>query len=496
MDLSSILFAIILLLGATAICVTLFQRLGFGSVLGFIVAGIVIGPHTPGPVLSEDVEGLQGIAELGVVLFLFVVGLEMRPKKVWAMRRLLFGLGSLQMLATAGVLAVYAGFVVGHSWQSAVIIGLGLAMSSTAIIMTTLQERGALASEHGQSAFAVLMAQDLWIVPVMALVPILGTRMAPDESTPLWQGVMLVLAVIAGIFVVGRYLLPFALGYAARMRRSEDFGIFLLLAVIAAAWAVEHAGISMTLGAFLMGMLLSASDYRYQIEAIVAPFKDTLMGLFFISVGMSIELGALLESWDTLLIHVPVLLVVKAAVLIALALAFGVGRAAAIRTGFYLSQSGEFAFVLLGAAAGAGLLSDRGLTLAMLVVAVTMVLTPLIVKLGDWLAGKLQAEPVGPQADLPSDLKRHVVVVGYNEVGQLVCQMPEKAGIPTWPSTVTSIAFGRVSTPAATSTMETCQSLPRRKPPGLSKRPPPVSRRRTYIAPRPWRSPCTACTRA
>ncbi len=430
MDLSSILLAIILLLGATAICVSLFQRLGFGSVLGLIVAGIVIGPHTPGPVLSEDVEGLQGVAELGVVLFLFVVGLEMRPEKVWAMRRLLFGLGSLQMLATAAALAAYAGFVVGHSWQSAVVLGLGLAMSSTAIIMTTLQERGALASEHGQSAFAVLMAQDLWIVPVMALVPILGTRMAPDQTTPLWQEALLVVGVIGGIFVVGRYLLPFALGYAARMRRAEVFGIFLLLAVIAAAWAVEHAGISMTLGAFLMGMLLSASDYRYQIEAIVAPFKDTLMGLFFISVGMSIEVGSLLESWDTLLVHVPVLLVVKAAVLIALALAFGIGRAAAIRTGFYLSQSGEFAFVLLGAAAAAGLLSDGGLTLAMLVVAVTMILTPLMVKLGDRLAGKLQAAPAGPQAEPPCDLKRHVVVVGYDEVGQLVCQMLEKANIP------------------------------------------------------------------
>jgi glutathione-regulated potassium-efflux system ancillary protein KefC len=430
MELSSILIALIFMLGATALCVVLFQRLGFGSVLGFIVAGIIIGPHTPGPVASQNVNDLQNVAELGVVLFLFTVGLEMLPRKVWAMRRLLFGLGSAQMLATAVILGAYLVLMAGVQWQTAIILGFGFAMSSTAIIMTTLQERGAQNSEHGQTTFAILMAQDLWVVPVMALVPILAHKTAQTAAIPVWQKALLVVGVLAGIFVIGRYLLPAMLGYTAKQRRMDAFGIILFLAVIAASWAVDRVGISMTLGAFIMGMLLSASDYRYQIEAIVAPFKGTLMGLFFIAVGMSIDVSALLNDWSRLLVHVPVVLFLKAMVMIALALAFGASRSAAVRTGFYLSQAGEFAFVLFGAAVVAGLLSANGHTLALLVVAVSMILTPLMVKAGDQLASRLGTVPTETGAAPAADLERHVVVIGYNEVGQLICLMLEKAKIP------------------------------------------------------------------
>ena len=430
MELSSILIALVFMLGATAICVILFERLGFGSVLGFIVAGIIIGPHTPGLVASQNVNELQNVAELGVVLFLFTVGLEMLPRKVWAMRRLLFGLGSAQMLATASILGVYLVFLVKVHWQTAIILGFGFAMSSTAIIMTTLQERGALVSEHGQTSFAILMAQDLWVVPVMALVPILAHKTTHATGIPIWQKALLVVGVLAGIFVVGRYLLPAVLGYTAKQRRMDAFGILLFLAVIAASWAVDSVGISMTLGAFIMGMLLSASDYRYQIEAIVAPFKGTLMGLFFIAVGMSIDVGALLHDWSRLLVHVPVVLFLKVAMLTALVLAFGISRSAAVRTGFYLSQVGEFAFVLFGAAAAAGLLSAEGHTLALLVVAVSMILTPLMVKVGDRLAGRLRDVPPETGATPAADLERHVVVIGYDEVGQLICMLLNKAKIP------------------------------------------------------------------
>jgi len=430
MELSSILIALIFMLGATALCVVLFQRLGFGSVLGFIVAGIIIGPHTPGPVASQNVNDLQNVAELGVVLFLFTVGLEMLPRKVWAMRRLLFGLGSAQMLATAVILGAYLVLMAGVQWQTAIILGFGFAMSSTAIIMTTLQERGAQNSEHGQTTFAILMAQDLWVVPVMALVPILAHKTAQTAAIPVWQKALLVVGLLAGIFVIGRYLLPAMLGYTAKQRRMDAFGIILFLAVIAASWAVDRVGISMTLGAFIMGMLLSASDYRYQIEAIVAPFKGTLMGLFFIAVGMSIDVSALLNDWSRLLVHVPVVLFLKAMVMIALALAFGASRSAAVRTGFYLSQAGEFAFVLFGAAVVAGLLSANGHTLALLVVAVSMILTPLMVKAGDQLASRLGTVPTETGAAPAADLERHVVVIGYNEVGQLICLMLEKAKIP------------------------------------------------------------------
>jgi glutathione-regulated potassium-efflux system protein KefB len=430
MDLTSILLALVVLLLATAICVILFERLGFGSILGFIVAGIIMGPHTPGPVATENVEDLQHIAELGVVLFLFTIGLEMRPEKMWAMRRLLFGLGSLQMLVTASVLGTYLLLFTDASWESAVIGGLGFAMSSTAIIMATLAERGELATEHGQTSFAILMAQDLWIVPVMALVPILAHRTAEVTEASLWEEVSLLVVAIGGIIVIGRHLLPAVLGYTAKRRRMEAFGIVVMLSVVGAAWVAEHAGLSMTLGAFLIGMLLSASDYRYQIEATVAPFKDTLMGLFFIAVGMSINVSALLSDWSTLITHVPAILALKIAVLIGLTLAFSIGRQAAIRSGFLMSQFGEFAFVLFGAAAVAGVLSTHQLTLGMLAVALSMILTPLMVKIGSELAVRLGAVSEVEEAKPAADLGRHVVVIGYEESGQLICLMLERANVP------------------------------------------------------------------
>jgi len=430
MDLSAVLLGIVVILAATAICVVLFERLGFGAILGFIVAGILIGPYTPGPTPVHAVDELQSIAQLGVVLFMFTVGLEMRPEKVWAMRRLIFGMGSLQMVVTAGALAAYLIVALKAPWASAIIIGLAFAMSSTAIVMATLGERGELATEHGRTSFAILMAQDMWIVPVMALVPILADTTSQGAATPLWQTLVLVVGVIAGILVVGRWLLPAALGYCASRRQMAAFSLMLFLAVLLAAWSVDRAGISMTLGAFLLGMLLSASDLRYQIEATVAPFKQTLMGLFFIAVGMSIDVGAVVRDWEALLVHVPVVLVLKAVVLVALVLAFGIGRAAAIRTGFYLSQVGEFAFVLLGAASVAGLLDSGAHTLAMLVVAVSMIATPLMVKAGAAVADRLGVAHRRADTELSADLDRHVVIIGYDEVGRLINLMLERANIP------------------------------------------------------------------
>ena len=274
------------------------------------------------------------------------------------------------------------------------------------------------------------MAQDLWVVPVMALVPILAHKTAEATGAPLWEKVSLLVVAIGGIIVVGRYLLPAALSYTAKRRHMEAFGIVVILSVVAAAWVAEHAGLSMTLGAFLIGMLLSASDYRYQVEATIAPFKDTLMGLFFIAVGMSIDVGALLSDGSTLITHVPAILVLKVVVLIGLTLAFGIGREAAIRSGFLMSQFGELAFVLFGAAAVAGVLSTHQLTLGMLAVALSMTLTPLMVKVGGELAVRLGAVSVVEEAEPAADLDRHVVVIGYEEVGQLICLMLERANVP------------------------------------------------------------------
>jgi glutathione-regulated potassium-efflux system protein KefB len=303
-------------------------------------------------------------------------------------------------------------------------------MSSTAIVMATLSERGEQSTEHGRTSFAILMAQDMWIIPVMALVPILAHTTGQPSDHPLWEKLLTITSTVAGILVVGRYILPGVLAYCAARRQLDAFRLILFLAVISAAWTVDNVGISMTLGAFVLGMMLSASDLRYQIEASVDLFKQTLMGLFFIAVGMSIDVGALLEDWQTLLIHVPVVLFIKGVVLIGLSLAFGCNREAAIRTGFYLSQVGEFAFVLLTTAAAAGLLSDRGHTLAMLVVAVSMIATPLMVKAGDLLAVRFRKTPGAIAAAPAADLDRHVVIVGFNEVGRLIDLMLEKANVP------------------------------------------------------------------
>ncbi|MEJ2199004.1 MAG: cation:proton antiporter [Desulfuromonadales bacterium] len=431
MDVSAILLAVILMLGSTVVCVLLFEQLGFGSVLGLIVAGILIGPHTPGPVVTDHVDELQHVAEIGVVLLMFTIGLELRPKRLWRMRRLIFGLGSAQMLLTTLLVGTYAFYVIKDSWQTSLILGFGFAMSSTAIVMTLLEKKGDLPREHGQGSFAILMAQDLWIVPIMALIPILGSTPTEGPGVSAWQELALVGMALAVLFLVGRFLLPAALAYTAERRNMEAFGAVVYLTVLAAAWMMEQIGISMTLGALLIGMLLSASDYRHQIEAITDPFKGLLMGLFFVAVGMSIDVPAFLANWQGLLVHVPAILVIKIAVLVALALAFGISRPAAFRIGGLLSQAGEFAFVLFGAAAALGLMSDLATTLSILGVAISMILTPLSIKVGNTLASRLGGKPDGAQPLEPSDeLERHVVIVGCEERGRLVALMLERSGIP------------------------------------------------------------------
>lgn len=430
MELQNLLYVIVLFLGVTAICVMLFDRLGLGSVIGFIIAGVLIGPHTPGPVATDQLEDLQNVAELGVVLFLFAVGLEMQPRQFWAMRRELFGLGGGQVLLSAAALGALLAFAYDLHWQTAVMVGLGLALSSTAVVMAILAERGELTTTYGRTSFAVLMAQDLSIVPIMALIPLLGHARVASPSHPLWEKALLIGAVLGGIFLVGRYVLPRALGWAARNRRDDAFGILIFLGVIAAAWAVDLVGISMTLGAFLIGMLFSASDYRFQIASTIAPFRGTLMGLFFISVGMSIDVKTLIEDWDTVLAIAATVLAVKAAVLAALCRALRFDWQTSLRTGFALSQVGEFSFVLFAASSAAGLVSPRGVTLGYLVISITMIVTPLMIKLGDRIARRMKAAQVTEQVSPPEDLNNHLVVVGLDDIGFIIALMAEKSSVP------------------------------------------------------------------
>lgn len=428
MHLDQLIPAAVVLLAVSVLLVSVFKRLGLGSVLGFLAAGIVVGPS--GLVLTTDVAQIREFTELGVVLLLFLIGIEMQPRKLWSMRMSVFGLGTAQVLVTGALLAVYFRLLDAPT-EVAILLGLGLALSSTAYVLQILGERGDMATPYGRNAFAILLLQDIAIVPLLALVPILSGRMeAPGEA--LWMNTLAVIGAIAGVVLFGRYVVPFLLRQMARRRNMEAFAMVAALAVLGAAWAMEAAQVSMALGAFLVGMLLSACEFRHQVEAIILPFKGLLLGLFFISVGMSIDVGPLFDNWAEIAGHVAVIMAAKAAVLFLLCLLFRIERATAVRTALLLSQCGEFGFVLLSAALAAGIVDQPLFVIVISVISVSMVATPLMVGLGDALAARLAPEPPAP-ADGPSPdsvTERQVVVAGYGRVGRVICHMLDKAELP------------------------------------------------------------------
>lgn len=427
MLLDQLLTAAVLLLGATTAAILLFHRAGFGSVLGLLAVGLALGPHTPGPVV--DIGPLLAAAELGVVFLLFIIGLELEPQRLWAMRRALFGLGTLQV-ALCGLVLTGATLLAGEAWQAALVVGLGLSLSSTAFVLQILTERGELESAHGRATFAILLLQDIAVVPLLALVPLLAPAATADGGTaPLGMQLLLTLAVVAGIVAFGQLLLPRAFAAVARQRSAEGFAVLASLSVLMAAWVTHHVGLSPALGAFLLGVVLSRSPFHHQIAAEISPFKGLLLGLFFISVGMSIDLGLLTQHWRSILAAVLALALLKGLVIFALCRLFGLATEAALRTALLMTQGGEFGFVLLAAAATAGVVRSELHTAALLVISVSMAATPLLARLADWLARRLPAAP-GPAAALEQDLARHVVIAGYGRVGRAVAGMLEQAGVP------------------------------------------------------------------
>ena len=420
-----LLTAAVLLLGTSAAALLVSRRAGFGSILGLLAAGILLGPHTPGPVV--DIGQLRSATELGIVFLLFVIGLELEPPRLWAMRRMLFGLGSLQMALTGAALMMVA-LARGWPWQSSLVLGLGLALSSTAFVAQLLAERGELASEHGSTSLAILLLQDMAIVPVIAFVPLLGPGGGDTNSVSLIGRVALTLAALTAVGVLGHIVLPRLLARAASHRNMEAFAVLAILAVMLAAWVTHWAGLSPALGGFMMGVLLSRSSFRHQIAAEIAPYEGFLLGLFFISVGMSIDLGLFLASWASILLLVATLIAVKGAVLFVLCRLFGLGTASALRTSLLMTQGGEFGFILFGEAVASGVIGAQLHTTALLVISVSMAATPLLARLADRLAPDAgSSEP--PGASLPTELADHVLVAGYGRVGQAVSTMLEQAGV-------------------------------------------------------------------
>jgi glutathione-regulated potassium-efflux system protein KefB len=424
----------VILLVATAFAVAIFRRFGLGSVLGLLVAGILVGPYTPGFTVTSHVEDVRHFTELGVVLLLFIIGLEMHPHRLWSLRRSMFGLGSLQILVSGGFIALFM-HLSEPDWGIDVLAGLTLALSSTAFVMQILQERGEIASPHGQTTFAILLMQDLAVVPLLALIPILGDVGTLSGDMPLFQQVLIVIVAVALVVATGYYVIPRVLDLLARQNNREAFFLVAMASVFTAAWAMEEVGMSMALGAFLMGVALSGSRYNLQIQAAIEPHKGLLMSLFFVAVGMSVDVGALAAAPLFFLGQVIAIVAIKIIVLYVLCLAFGESRQTATRVAFILSQGGEFGFVLFGAAKAMGILNDQTFILSVGIISFSMVFTPLLVKVGDALAARIPVSGATPDEAYRFSLagaetEARALVAGYGRVGHTVGTILSSSGVP------------------------------------------------------------------
>ncbi|RME34938.1 MAG: portal protein, partial [Gammaproteobacteria bacterium] len=432
MHLDNFIIAAMLILAVTSVAVALFRHLGLGSVLGLLVAGIVVGPHSPGPAVIAQVEDVRHFAELGVVMLLFVIGLEMQPSRLWSMRRELFGLGSLQVLLTGLVISTGVGLA-GLPWGISLLIGMTLALSSTAFVMQLLQERGQLASRHGSGSFAILLMQDLAVVPLLAVLPLLSSKAPVVGQSPLWEQLLIVTGMFFAVWLFGARVVPFALEWLARQNNREGQLLVVLLSVFFPAWAMHQVGISMGLGAFVMGMLLSGSQYNLQVKALIDPYKGLLMSLFFVAVGMSIDLDALGAQPLSFVGHTIALITIKVLVLMPLALLFGYHRADATRIAFNLAQAGEFGFVLFGSALALGIIDDPIFVTAIGVISLSMLFTPLMIRIGNHLADRL--EPAAAPGDgeilgIAATDTPTVLIGGYGRVGHTIGTLLESNGIP------------------------------------------------------------------
>ncbi|MBU0789681.1 MAG: monovalent cation:proton antiporter-2 (CPA2) family protein [Gammaproteobacteria bacterium] len=407
------------LLGAALVAVPLFRKLGLGSVLGYIVAGVVIGPF--GLRLFNDPDAILHVAELGVVMFLFVIGLEMQPSKLWKLRGEIFGLGAAQV-AACGALLTGAGVLLGLPPLVAFVGGMGFTLSSTAIVFQMLGERGETATPHGQRVVSILLLEDLAIVPLLALVAFLAPGSPQTTAAERIQEIVLALGAIVALVVIGRWLLNPLFRVLAAAKAREVMTAAALLIVLGAALLMELGGLSMAMGAFLAGVLLSESTFRHQLEADVEPFRGILLGLFFLAVGMSLNLWVVQQAWLMVALWVVGLSGIKMLTI------YGVARVlrAPHREGLYravmLGQGGEFAFVLFAAAAGNGVLNAETNALLTATVILSMVLTPLLVLL---MGARLK--PPAAAHDLngvesANGLHGQVLIIGFGRFGQVASQ--------------------------------------------------------------------------
>ncbi|MBO6755241.1 MAG: cation:proton antiporter [Roseibium sp.] len=417
----------IIFLAATVVAVPIAKRLGLGSVVGYLAAGAAIGPFGLGFLGSG--EDVLHVAELGVVLLLFVIGLELDPAKLWRMKRDIFGLGSAQVVLTGLTLFAIARLI-GYEFESALVIGFGLALSSTAFALQILQERGQLSSAYGQRAFGILLLQDIAIVPLLAMVAILAPDEGPSTGTKLISEVGLVVAAVAGVILAGRYLVSPLFLLLASSRAREVMVAAALLVALGSAGIMQAVGLSMALGAFLAGVLLAESSFRHTLEADIEPFRSLLMGLFFVAVGMSLDFLVLADNLGFIAAGVVGIMVIKGLFLWGLARVTGSANSDALRIAVTLPQGGEFAFVLFTAAVGAQIFPYQTANLLNAMVILTMLLTPVACLGLEWLAERLKASGVeNPAVETFEEATPTVLVIGFGRFGMTVAQILTSDGL-------------------------------------------------------------------
>lgn len=435
----SLFFQAFIYLAAAVLSVPIANRLGLGSVLGYLIAGVVIGPFGLRLVGREGADVMH-FAEFGVVMMLFLVGLELQPSLLWRLRVPILGLGGLQVAATTLVITGL-GMLAGLSWQMALAVGLILSMSSTAIVLQTLNEKGLSKTEGGQAAFSVLLFQDIAVIPILAFLPLLAMKVgttatqvgnqvllvAAEQTTesaaslPPWQQALLVMGVVGGIIVAGRFLMRPVFRFIATTRLREIFTATALLLVIGIALAMQAVGLSPALGTFVAGVVLADNEYRHELESDIDPFKGLLLGLFFISVGASIDFNLLIQQPVLILSLVVALALVKFAVLVGLSRFFKLETGQGLMVAFALAQGGEFAFVLFSFATQTQVLTSTVVAPLVAVVALSMVLTPLLMIINEkFVQPRLTNPTVDRAADDIDDNENSVIVAGFGRFGQIV----------------------------------------------------------------------------
>ena len=417
------LVRVVTLLAAAVIAVPLFKRLGLGSVLGYLAAGLIIGPF--GLKFFDDPQAIIHVAELGVVMFLFVIGLEMKPSHLWNLRRQIFGLGSMQVILAAAMLT-FVGIAFGFPWQVAFVSASGFVLTSTAIVMQVLGERHELATPQGQSMVSILLFEDLLIVPLLAVVAFMApTVPTATADTSLWSKLGMAALSLAILVAAGRWLLNPMFGILAKSKAREVMTAAALLVVLGAALLMEWGGLSMAMGAFLAGVLLSESSFRHQLEADIEPFRGLLLGLFFLGVGMALDLNVVAQNWKLIISGVLALMAAKAAVIYGVARLAKSSHADALERAVLMAQGGEFAFVLFSAAASQGVISGTVNANMTAIVVLSMALTPLFLIIHGRFSRKSGINLEGVES-LNGDeaLRGNVLIIGFGRVGQIASQAP------------------------------------------------------------------------